>query len=127
MCANFCHKHRSPKGFPGRREHRAANNHTEFQQSVSLLLSCCSLRHRAMAAGVPGAHGVHVPGLVEAGCSLPNVFVTIRHLETMAATARAREPSIAPAMLRHVHQQVSVTAGNEYKLKYLYIQCHNNL
>lgn len=60
-----------------------------------------------MAAGAHGERGARVHGLVEVGCSLPNVSATTRHLGTTGATARAREPSIGPVTSHHVHLQVS--------------------
>lgn len=69
-----------------------------------------------MAAGVPGALGVHVPGLAEAGSNLPNVCATTHHQGTTGATARARERSIGPATSLHARHQVS---GHEYNLMFI--------
>lgn len=86
-----------------------ASNH--FHRALSPLRSS-SFSHRrpTMAAGAPGVSGVRAPGLVGAGCSWPSACATIRHLATMAATVRAREPSIGPATSLRVPYQVSVAA-----------------
>lgn len=104
--------------------HSLASNLTDFQQFLSSLISLFFSRHPTMAAGAHGDHGVHVQGLVAVECSLPSASVTIHHLEIMAATAQAREPSIGPAMSPHVHLQVSINALEQTQktLSYLYIQ-----
>lgn len=71
-----------------------------------------------MAAGVPGALGVRVPGLAEGASSSPNVCATTRRQGTTGATARARERSIGPATSLRARHQVSVHVYNLMFVRY---------
>lgn len=103
----------SPKGFPVDTVLTSNMPYSLFCHSSPFHFCPLSPRHPTMAAGVPGALGVHVPGLAEAGSSSPNVCATTHRQGTMGATARARELSIGPATSLHARHQVS---GHEYDL-----------